>query len=178
MNSHSIFGRDAKALPVHSIGNPMLWTFALVDSSGGPAAMQKGAQAIRQAVQLHTGPAEIGKQAALHIAMRKLRFYPKFMFYRVGKSLVVWGDSWASLALHEMDWSGAKVNTNISQSDNQRVFPRWVWPIIDINKQPERHQHYIDRDGEGNFRIQLNLREKDWIEVKKELQAQVVVADY
>ena len=170
----------SKAVPVNSLGNPMLVTFAWMDTSQS-AAIQEGARAIRLAVHQQTTPAETGKQAALFIARRNSKHNSKystnFMFYRVGRSQIVWGDSGASLKGHEMDWSAAKANNDDGRGTSEPLSPRWIWPIIDINGQTERNQLYMNRDGEGNFWIQLNMSEKDWSAVEGRFREQVDVLD-
>ena len=131
--------------------------------------------AIRHNLNLQTRPLEIEKQAGLRVSRSGSNSME--ILYRVGKSRVLFGDNLSNLRGHELDWSGGLAaratgttsSTCTTTTTLGMVSPRWTWIITHLNGWSARNSSVMSRDGTGSFWIQLNLREKDWVEVEREL---------
>ncbi|CAD6586536.1 MAG: hypothetical protein CYPHOPRED_003603 [Cyphobasidiales sp. Tagirdzhanova-0007] len=107
-------------VPITALGNVTLSTIAWVNTSLGASSMIEGARAVRLSVQIHTSKEETAKQAAFQTSIG----YYFIPFYRFGKSQVFYGNSWASMKGHEVDWSGddhAKVDMAYHQRQWRRA---------------------------------------------------------
>ena len=163
----------SKAFPALTFNNALLRTFAWIDNSVESSIIKDGALAIRRAVQSQTSEDELGKQAAFGVAKGNTMMF----FYRVGRSQLFFGDSGASMKGHEIDWSAARKGIQATGDAHAFLSPRWIWPIINVNGWPQRYTTLMNRDREGAFWIQLNMREKDRVIIEKVLAGQAILVE-
>ena len=154
-----------ESVPTLAFGNAILRTLAWIDTSLGSSSVPMGALAIRKAIRRQTSPDEIGRQAAL----RAERGASGVLFYRIGQSQVLRGGNWVGLRMQDTDWSGASKTAVNGMEKRPAILPRCVWPIISLNGFPERNTCIMNRDREGAYWIELNLREKDWTIIENAL---------
>ena len=157
-------------MPITALGNVTLSTIAWVNTSLGASSMIEGARAVRLSVQIHTSKEETAKQAAFQTSIG----YYFIPFYRFGKSQVFYGNSWASMKGHEVDWSGVRRDGAESMNSHRMITPRWIWPIINANGAVQRYSSIMNSDREGAFWITLHLSRSHWAAIELSLAGEAI----